>query len=94
MLVLLQSKNPASVAHFPLRELHDFLWKIRGTMGQNQQWQTKGTSCETVTNGLRMAISQYVTVPKFCKDISKVCNRWDKLLAHPESTAAGQEQKT
>lgn len=47
-------------------------------MEQNQQWQTKGTSSKTLTNGLAMVISQYVTVPKFCKDVSKVCNHWDK----------------
>ena len=47
-------------------------------MGQNQQWHTKGTSSKTVTNGLRMAVSQYITVPKFCEDVSKVWNDWDK----------------
>lgn len=47
-------------------------------MGQNQQCQTKGTSSKTMRNKLRMALSQHIAVPKFCKDTSRVCNHWNK----------------
>lgn len=47
-------------------------------MGQNQQCQTKATSSKTIRNKLRMAISQHITVPKFCKDTSGVYNNWNK----------------